>query len=552
MSEFLFQYHTINPTTWVYVSSLLLIGLYFKFGRFWSVRNLDLVLLILLAPGLLAVHFGLEIEQSALRREASPPVDGLKENGVPSPAPLARETGAGALDSALAIANPSAGLLAVEPPGAPPSELDPLEAAPVDDPLDDPVGDAAALDALPSAGANLPGEPVVDPALARGRRAQMIGYIWLFVGGALILIRLLLDPTMVRRPLLEPNLSVGGLTFIGCSLFLFLMANVIVSTPTEDDLRGPRGAQQLMAGELEPGEDEGLSRQGPGLWLISLFPSLPTSTLLPTPKELPPREQQQIGFIVAAKAMAILSHLAVVLGMVVIGYRHFDNVKTGIGAATLYLMLPYTAQMTGRVEHVLPAALLVWAIVYYRKPLTAGLLLGLAAGVIYYPLFLLPLWISFYWQRGLLRFIVGVLSMLAVVVLALAITSSDMASFWLRFQRMFGLWLPRQDGLQGIWDLAWYPVYRIPVLAGFVALCCSFAIWPAQKNLGTLLSCSAVVMLGTQFWHGFGGGTYMAWYLPLLLLTIMRPNLEDRVALSVLGEGWFPKRRLRLHAEQAA
>jgi hypothetical protein len=35
----------------------------------------------------------------------------------------------------------------------------------------------------------------------------------------------------------------------------------------------------------------------------------------------------------------------------------------------------------------------------------------------------------------------------------------------------------------------------------------------------------------------------MAWYLPLLLLTIFRPNLEDRVALSVLGEGWFPRRR---------
>ena len=58
MSEFLFQYQKVNPTTWVYLSSLLMIGLYFKFGRFWSVRNLDLVLLILLAPGLLMAQFG--------------------------------------------------------------------------------------------------------------------------------------------------------------------------------------------------------------------------------------------------------------------------------------------------------------------------------------------------------------------------------------------------------------------------------------------------------------------------------------------------------------
>ncbi len=50
MSEILFQYHKVNPTTWVYLSSLLIIGLFFKFSRLLSVRNLDLIGLILLAP----------------------------------------------------------------------------------------------------------------------------------------------------------------------------------------------------------------------------------------------------------------------------------------------------------------------------------------------------------------------------------------------------------------------------------------------------------------------------------------------------------------------
>jgi hypothetical protein len=35
----------------------------------------------------------------------------------------------------------------------------------------------------------------------------------------------------------------------------------------------------------------------------------------------------------------------------------------------------------------------------------------------------------------------------------------------------------------------------------------------------------------------------MAWFLPLLLLTVFRPNLENRVALLVLDAEWFPKRR---------
>src|SRR5690606_5403505 len=82
--------------------------------------------------------------------------------------------------------------------------------------------------------------------------------------------------------------------------------------------------------------------------------------------------------------------------------------------------------------------------------------------------------------------------------------------------------------------------YRIPVLTAFIALAGGLAIWPAQKNLGTLLSCSAAVMLAAQFWHANDGTTYLAWYIPLMLLTIFRPNLEDRVALRVVGEGWRP------------
>ena len=80
------------------------------------------------------------------------------------------------------------------------------------------------------------------------------------------------------------------------------------------------------------------------------------------------------------RATAILAHLAVVLGMVLIGYRHFDNTHTGIAAATLYLLLPYTANFTSRIDHVVPAALLVWAIQAYRRPVLAGIFVGLAAG----------------------------------------------------------------------------------------------------------------------------------------------------------------------------
>jgi hypothetical protein len=180
--------------------------------------------------------------------------------------------------------------------------------------------------------------------------------------------------------------------------------------------------------------------------------------------------------------------------------------------------------------------------------------MGLAIGVIYYPVFLLPLWLGFYWQRGLLRFSLGVVTTLALLVASLAFTSDSVASFWVQVQQMFGWTSLAPKYVEGFWSFHILDsVYRFPVLVALVVFSCGLALWPAQKNLGTLMSCSAAVMLATQFWHPRGGGLYMAWYLPLLLLTIFRPNLEDRVALSVLGEGWFPRRRANLAgAEQAA
>jgi hypothetical protein len=105
------------------------------------------------------------------------------------------------------------------------------------------------------------------------------------------------------------------------------------------------------------------------------------------------------------------------------------------------------------------------------------------------------------------------------------------------------------DNLKGVW-VVWDEVFRLPILAAFVALSASLAIWPPQKNLGTLLSCSAALMVAAQFWHRDEGGLYMAWYLPLALLTVFRPNLEDRVALTVLGEGRFSRNKWRARSTQ--
>ena len=485
MSEILFQYQKINPTTWVYVSSLLMIGLYFQFNRFWSVRNLDLVLLILLAPGLLMVN-------------------------------QARQGTEAVSHSAVASVDPS----------TPPADIA----------------------AEPAAAEVSRASPTPDAGTASRIQLARLGYLWLFAMSGVWLMRMLVDPTMIRRPLLEPNATKGCLVFLGCSLFVFLMANVITSDPTPDDIKAVQSARAMLNRQDNSGEQdkpEQYARFGPGYYFLLAMPTIPTHPFI---RGDHPASSRALELV--AKTMAIASHLAVVVALIMIGYMHFENVKMGIGAALLYLMLPYTAQMTGHVDHVLPAALLLWAVVSYRRPALAGILIGLATSVVYYPIFLLPLWISFYWQRGLARFVMGVVGSVAIMVLSLIFVSNDVLSFWLKVQQMFALWIPKTnvEVLRGIWGLGWEPWYRLPVIVACGALAGTMAFWPAHKNLGTLLSCSAAIMVAVQFWHAFGdgGGMYMAWYLPLLLMTVFRPNLEDRVALTVLGEGWFSRRRSRL------
>jgi hypothetical protein len=461
LSELLLQYRRPELITWVYLSSLLSMGLFFVFHRLWSVRNLDVLLLIALAPGMVMVH------------------EGRKLNDQQSPVALVGDT---AVTTTPAFKGQTLTALRADPP----NEL-----------------------------------PSTNAAAPRGDLEQW-GFIWLLGVSLLILVRLLLDPTMVRRPLLDPNLSQGGMLFITISLLVFLLANVVTTTPIDQRATGPK--------------------LGPGYPLLDLIPTLPTT---PDAMQSAPSIERQsplVAHAMLARVMAIAAQMSVVLGVILIGYRHFNNFKAGVGAAAFYLLVPYTAQMTGRVDHVLPSALLVWAVLLYRRPLFSGILVSLAAGLVYYPLFLLPLWISFYWPRGRARFIGGVVGTLALLTGGLALFGDG--SFIDNLQKMYGLVFPRMQpqDFEGVWGLGWSPHWRLPVIVAFMMLCTALIFWPAQKNLGTLLSCSAAVMVAAQFWHGFGGGLYVAWYLPLLLLTVFRPNLEDRVALKVLSDPGMRRR----------
>src|SRR5262245_17099363 len=313
-SSIFFDFNLPNASTWFYFSFLLAMALFFKFSRLLSVRNWDVVMVFLLVPGLL------------LLQEARP------NTTVPEKHPATAVSSVAASVAGQALAMPATGLTGV-------------------------AAVAKTAEVAPS--------PV-----------RWFGYLWLLCGSVYFLVRCLSDLALVRRPALAPNLSFGGLAWLGATLFICLVA-VAFRQPD----RGPNAP--VVNGRNAPADDE-VSKIGKESVAFELAQQ--------------PFERWVL------RGFALLCHLACVAGLVLVGRLHFQDGLGGMAAATFYLILPYTGHHVGQAHHVWPAALLVWALVAYRKPMIAGSLLGLAAGTAYFPALLFPLWFSFYWRRGAGRF----------------------------------------------------------------------------------------------------------------------------------------------------
>ena len=349
------------------------------------------------------------------------------------------------------------------------------------------------------------------------------GYVWLMGASGYLLLRCLWDLALVTRPALSPNLAPGGLGWLAGALFVSLVA-VAARAPGE----GKTGQHKEMPFAQR------VQREG--------------EQLLP---------QQPDADLWVARTLAVLCHLSVVVALVFVGWRHFQDVHTGMAAATFYLLLPYTyllmpqaAVLPGQWFHVWPMALFVWAVVLYRRPTAAGLLLGVAAGSVYFPALVLPVWLSFYWRRGCGRFLAAFVlgaGLCLVWLAALACFSGEaLPRLWPLAVRDWLPWGPLAPGTKGLWSGV-HHAYRLPVFVAYLALLLITAVWPSPKNLAHVLALSAALLIGTQFWYADQGGVYVLWYLPLLLLLAFRPNLSDaRPPLIVPETDWLHRARRRL------
>jgi hypothetical protein len=276
---------------WLSLSILACLTLFFKFSRFWSVRNLDLLLLFVLVPGMLMVL----------------------------------------------------------------------------------------------------GKPGNTPASA---------YIWLFVGSGLWLARCVLDLGLTRRPLLEPNLNASGLLCLSVGLLGLLLAETVSLPVVEGAARNP----------AEPSGREDRPTAAPGTNNATVQSVI---QMAPLPNSL----KHELPQVIARRVLAVVAHIALVLGLLGIGWRLFERPITGMAMAACYLVLPYTRMGLVDSGPLVSAALIVAAVFWYTRPALAGVLIGLAAGWIPACLGLIALWCGFYRGRGATRFTLVAAGVVAVCAL---------------------------------------------------------------------------------------------------------------------------------------
>ena len=392
-----------NAATWFYLSLILVVGLFFKFGRFFSTRNFDILSLYLLVPGFLLLQEGNKSHSDSL---------------------------------------------------------------------------------------------------------TFFGYLWLTIGSLWFFARCLWDLTLVGRPAIGTNLNLAGLAWMAAALFA-CMVPIAARLPAE--LQQPVGTRTMALDVLDKASNQ----------TVDEFQKQLSGT--------DHRDDVLTRFWVE-RAVALLCHLAVIAALVLIGAIHFQNTTAGMAAATLYMLLPYTAYHVGQAHHVFPAALLMWAIYCYRRAWLSGLFARLGRGNLLLSRTDAADLVKFLSQRGNAALHHGVcpdrrseprIDRRRSVVgrqfgrkSALGAASAGMATVeigWPAFD------LVRHS--RGV------SVARVHPLCGIYHHDIVLAV---AEESGHLVALSAAALIGIQFWYADHGGEYVLWYLPLMVLMVFRPNLADR------------------------
>jgi len=243
----------------------------------------------------------------------------------------------------------------------------------------------------------------------------------------------------------------------------------------------------------------------------------------------------------AAHATAILFDLLALAGMYVAGKKlvagngphdnREEGRRFGLALAWGWAAYPYTTFVQScNVNDSIVAAFLIWGFVFLNRAPIAGLLLGFATQIKFFPALLGPLWASFPrtwrgWGRRTL-FILGFITAVAITIPVIFLGDGTFTLFWERSMKWqierdspFSIWGQYPDALAGIQRVGQYVLV-------FLAFASFF--WPPRKSLGQLAAASAALLVGFEMLQTHWFYLYIPWFFPLALVALLERSTRKQ------------------------
>jgi hypothetical protein len=215
---------------------------------------------------------------------------------------------------------------------------------------------------------------------------------------------------------------------------------------------------------------------------------------------------------------------------------------TGLAVVFIYAISPYIVGMVSelgleRASHIAGMPFILFALLLLHRPAIAGLLLGIATGMLYYPMFLVPLWFGYLWRRNGIRNGVVFLGTYAAVGIICIIMLISMVQPIDESESPLGAFIDDTISQQqfkagygnsplSFWGQ--YPEFAVwgKPTAGvlYCIFCLLLAFYPYGVRFEQMIAMTAAVLVGTQLVLSFGGGTYIGFYLATVMLVLFGFN----------------------------
>lgn len=391
-------------------------------------------------------------------------------------------------------------------------------------------------------------------------------FITVFVCSGILLLRCIYLVIRPARHRWTPNPGTRGLAALALAL-LALNLGLSLRAPDDAGWFANLGAQRLRERGLLPYGDPLLTSTpgaayGPLLYAahvpfqIGLSPR-PVNATSPARPRLGENASYYLPPALATQLCTAAFHLLGVASLFVAS-RRLVNARVAWGIVCLYTGSLAVLGIGGNessvagitfVSHIAPAGMTLLAFATLSYPGLAGALLVLAAGVGFYPAFMGPAWLGYYWRRpdARRRFILACV-VTSVTVGGAVYALSRPADGRSRLGTIihdtfghhtdprgygaspFGFWGQRAGLRQSLMTPLAGSTFTTPAWLALLGLIAGSFVLARGRPAGDLALLSASIAIAATLVKPHATGTYMAWYYGLLLIGLLTPRATAETA----------------------